>query len=180
MSEDATTRTIIGADCTMRGELSLEGDATIMGRFEGDIRVAGTLEVGKSAEVSGTIVAGALRIAGKANADVIAEHCVELLKGARLSGRLFSMHISVCDGGEYEGEINVGPQAMKAAMEWANQLEEEQPQAPEETGEVRTVDPAVEVDNGVIGGILSQRRAKASADSSTRTQATDDAERAAG
>ena len=164
----------------MRGELSLEGDAAIMGRFDGDVRVAGTLEIGESAETSGTIVAGVLRVAGKANADVIAEHGIELLAGSRLSGRLFSTRISVCDGGEYEGEINVGPQALKAAMEWARQVEAEQPQAAQETQEAQTLDPAVEVDNGVIGGILSQRRAKASTVGSTLAQAADDAERAAG
>ena len=180
MSDDTTTRTVIGPDCTMRGELSLEGDATIMGRFEGDVRVAGTLEVGGSAEASGTIVAGILRVAGKANADVIAEHGIELLEGSRLSGRLFSTRISVCDGGEYEGEINVGPQALKAAMEWARQREEEQPRGREDTEAAQTPDPAVQVDSGVIGGILDRRRAKASADSSVRMQAADDAERAAG
>jgi len=163
----------------MRGELSLEGDATIMGRFDGDVRVAGTLEVGQSAEASGTIVAGTLRVAGKANANVIAEHGIELLAGSRLSGRLFSTRISVSDGGEYEGEINVGPQALTAAMEWARQLEDE-PQAPQEVQETQTGDSAVEVDSGVIGGILSQRRAKASPAGSTPAQATDDTERAAG
>ena len=180
MSNDTPAKTVIGPDCTMRGELSLEGDAAIMGRFDGDIRVAGTLEVGESAEASGTIVAGVLRVAGKANADVIAEHGIELLAGSRLSGRLFSTRISVRDGGEYEGEINVGPQALKAAMEWARQREEEQPQAREEMKETQTVDSAVEVDSGVIGGILSQRRAKASPVGGTRTQVADDTERAAG
>ena len=195
MSEAKTTKTILGPDCKMEGDLSMDGDGQILGRFKGDIRAKGALEVAESATVSGTIVANTVRVAGVVKADVIAEGGVDMLAGGRLSGRLFSTRISICEGGEYEGQINVGPQAMQAAMQWVKRLEQERAsrQDAEQTGvDLAAADEAtpqpeaparsadVQVDTSVIGSILSQRRGKAPAVAAALADAADDSDRAAG
>lgn len=189
MSNTTATQTVLGPNSVLRGELAMQGNVTIMGRVDGDIRVAGTLELTETAEVTGTIIVGALRLAGRADADVIAEQSIELLPGSKLSGRLFSTRITVSEGGEYEGEINVGPQALKAAVEWIEQIKREQDgQHQPRPASVDTAAPAdsapepeqdqaddaadsterdqepvalqPQIDPSVIGSILSQRRAK--------------------
>lgn len=123
MSENDPHRCVLGPDCEASGQLSIEGDGTIMGRFEGTIRVGGTLELTDSSNVTGTIVAGAVRLGGRAKADIIAEHGVELLCGSVLSGRLFTKRLSVADGASFDGPVVAGAAAMDAASDLLGELE---------------------------------------------------------
>lgn len=124
MSEQRTSKTVLGADCRITGEISLDSDALILGQFKGTLRVSGVLEIADSAHVVGTIVAGALRVAGRIEANVVAEHGVELLAGAQLSGQLFATTLSVVEGAVLESEVCVGPKAVQAAGAILRQVEE--------------------------------------------------------
>lgn len=115
MSDKSEKQTVLGPECRISGEMSLDGDAVVMGQFHGTLRVGGMLEVAESAFVSGTIITGALRLGGRAEADVVAEHGAELLAGCELTGRLYTNRLSVVDGAAFEGEVVVGPKAMAAA-----------------------------------------------------------------
>ncbi|MCX5658109.1 MAG: polymer-forming cytoskeletal protein [Planctomycetota bacterium] len=125
MSEQQrSSKTVLGADCRITGELALESDALILGEFKGTLRVSGVLEIADSAHVVGTIVAGALRVAGRIEADVVAEHGVELLAGAQLSGHLYATTLSVVEGAVLQSEVCVGPKAIQAAGAILRQVEE--------------------------------------------------------
>ena len=117
MSEAPRSKTVLGPDCRISGELTLDNDAVIMGQFKGTLRVTGMLELTDSAEVSGTIIVGTLRLAGKAEADVVAEEAVELLPGAHLAGQLFTSRLNVVEGAVFQGDVCVGPRAIQAANE---------------------------------------------------------------
>lgn len=117
MSETHKSKTILGPDCRISGELTLDNDAVIMGSFSGTLRVTGMLELTDSSQVSGTIIVGTLRLAGRAEADVVAEDGVELLPGATLTGQLFTSRLNVVDGAMFQGDVCVGPKAMQAASE---------------------------------------------------------------
>jgi cytoskeletal protein CcmA (bactofilin family) len=116
----STNKTVLGPDCRISGELSLDNDAVIMGQFQGTLRVSGVLELADSAEVSGTVIAGTLRLAGKAKADVIAEDGVELLPGAQLTGQLYTTHLNVVEGATFQGDVCVGPKAIEVAIDALN------------------------------------------------------------
>lgn len=117
MSDTHTSKTILGPDCNISGDLNLDNDAVIMGTFSGTLRVTGMLELTDSSRVSGTIIVGTLRLAGQAEADVVAEDGVELLPGATLTGQLFTSRLNVVDGATFQGDVCVGPKAMQAASE---------------------------------------------------------------
>lgn len=117
MSDARTSKTVLGPDCRISGELALDNDALIMGQFTGTLRVSGTLELSESSQVSGMIIAGALRLAGHAEADVVAEDAVELLPGAQLVGQLYTSRLNVVEGATFQGDVCVGPKAIQAAKE---------------------------------------------------------------
>lgn len=121
MSDARTSKTVLGPDCRISGELALDNDALIMGHFTGTLRVSGTLELSESSQVSGMIIAGALRLAGHAEADVVAEDAVELLPGAQLVGQLYTSRLNVVEGATFQGDVCVGPKAIQAAKEALNQ-----------------------------------------------------------
>lgn len=126
MSENKRNKTVLGPDCKISGELTLDNDALIMGQFTGTLRVTGTLELSETAVIKGTIIAGMLRLAGKAEADVVAEHGCELLPGAQLMGQLYTSHLNVIEGAVFQGDVCVGPKAIQAATEALGQVEEEE------------------------------------------------------
>jgi cytoskeletal protein CcmA (bactofilin family) len=117
MSDKTQHKTVLGADCRITGELALDNDAVIMGQFKGTLRVRGMLELTDSAHVSGTVIAGAVRVAGNVEADVVAEQGIELLAGASLTGQLFTTHLNIVDGAVFQGNVCVGSHAIAAAEE---------------------------------------------------------------
>ncbi len=115
MSDKDQTKTVLGPDCKITGQMQLSGDATVMGQFQGELRIGGMLELTDSSQVKGLVIAGALRLGGKAQADIVAEHGMELLGSAELTGQLYTTRLSVVDGATFEGSVVVGPKALQAA-----------------------------------------------------------------
>ncbi len=153
MSGKDSQQTVLGSDCRIKGEMTLEGDGTIHGQFEGTLRAGGVLELGESSQVSGTVIAGAARLGGHADADIIAEHGVELLAGTELSGRLFTNRLSIVDGASFAGEVVVGPKAMEAAQQVLRDVETHQGNGRRAPGRVETV-------SNSLDNILQQHRSR--------------------
>jgi len=168
MSEARTNKTVLGPDCRISGELALDNDAIIMGHFTGTLRVSGTLELSESSQVSGMIIAGALRLAGHAEADVVAEDAVELLPGAQLVGQLYTSRLNVVEGATFQGDVCVGPKAIQAAKEALKQSDVEQDDQPSITQspsighdqQDQDEQSAVKTMPGSVNQILQRRRPK--------------------
>ena len=167
MGEGTRNKTVLGPDCKISGELTLDNDAVIMGQFTGTLRVTGMLELTESSQINGTIIAGTLRMAGKAEADVVAEQGCELMPGAQLLGQLYTSHLNVIEGAVFQGDVCVGPKAIAAAAEALGQEEEveeeqqyssmmmsQQEEPAEEEEQEITTNP------GSVNAVLQRRRAK--------------------
>lgn len=168
MGEGTRNKTVLGPDCKISGELTLDNDAVIMGQFTGTLRVTGMLELTESSQINGTIIAGTLRMAGKAEADVVAEQGCELMPGAQLMGQLYTSHLNVIEGAVFQGDVCVGPKAIAAAAEALGQEQEEieeqeqytssmlmsQHEEPVEEEQEVTTNP------GSVNAVLQRRRAK--------------------
>lgn len=174
MSDARTSKTVLGPDCRISGELALDNDALIMGQFTGTLRVSGTLELSESSQVSGMIIAGALRLAGQAEADVIVEDAVELLPGAQLSGQLYTSRLNIVEGATFQGDVCVGPKAIQAAKEALKQSDDPQAQSYSQSISKPAPSPSISHDQdddhdehssvttmpGSVNQILQRRRPK--------------------
>lgn len=170
MGEATRNKTVLGPDCKISGELTLDNDAVIMGQFTGTLRVTGMLELTESSQINGTIIAGTLRMAGKAEADVVAEHGCELLPGAQLLGQLYTSHLNVIEGAVFQGDVCVGPKAIQAASEALGQQDEyieEEPQSftssmmsPAEEEPIEEEQQNVTTNPSSVNAVLQRRRAK--------------------
>jgi len=160
MSSKESQQTVLGPDCKIKGEMQLDGDGVIMGQFHGTLRVNGMLELTDSSQVNGTIIAGALRLGGHAEGNVIAEHGVELLAGTELSGRLFTNRLSIVDGASFAGEVVVGPRAMEAANEVIREVDGTQADRPRTAAPRSFSEPSVETVSTSLDKILKQHRAR--------------------
>jgi len=97
--------TTIGTGITIKGELRGEGTLTMLGQFEGDIVLEGTLHVGPEARVDANISARAIVVAGVVRGNLSADTRVEILPTGALTGTVKSGSFTAADGATVKGEI---------------------------------------------------------------------------
>jgi cytoskeletal protein CcmA (bactofilin family) len=95
----------IGNGITIKGELRGEGPLTVLGQFEGDIVLDGTLHVGPEARVDANITARVIVIAGVVHGNLSADTRVEVLSTGALTGTVKSGSFTAADGARVKSEI---------------------------------------------------------------------------
>ncbi|MCE9590491.1 MAG: polymer-forming cytoskeletal protein [Planctomycetes bacterium] len=117
MSNASSNKTVLGTDCRLTGELSLDSDAVIMGHFKGVLRVSGMLEITESAHVSGTIIAGGARLAGAIDAQVIRiAGALEITNTAKVSGTILTGTLRLAGAAEADVIAEHGTELLPGAQ----------------------------------------------------------------
>lgn len=113
----------LGSDTVYEGKLSFKGTVRIEGKFTGDIVSDGTLNVGKDAQVRGTLAVGELLLSGHFNGDVLVKRRTVIYSSGVFEGNLQTPSLLTEEGAIIEGQINMKnpgkmpPQKATAALE---------------------------------------------------------------
>jgi cytoskeletal protein CcmA (bactofilin family) len=108
----------IGAGLKVKGEVRGEGSLTVLGQFEGDIELDGTLHVGPAGRVDANITARAIVVGGIVRGNLSADTRVEILETGALTGSVKSSSFSAADGASVKSEIWLErPEAQPGAPE---------------------------------------------------------------
>jgi len=113
MAESHNGETIIGPDAMIKGEMSIENRARILGRFEGTIRSKGQVEVADKATCKAVVEAGTVQVDGTVEGNITATDRVQLNATARVTGDLVAAKLIVTEGASFSGHVSVGPNALK-------------------------------------------------------------------
>lgn len=105
--------TVIGSDCSFKGELSFENSMRIEGRFEGKISSKGRLGLGKGAQITADVTVGQAHVEGSFKGNVIATERVELTSSAQVLGDLRAPKLVISEGATFVGNCHVAPDALK-------------------------------------------------------------------
>ena len=81
---------MIGVGMKVKGEIRGEGSLTVLGQFEGDIVLDGTLHVGPEGRVDANITARAIVVGGIVRGNLSADTRVEILPTGALTGSVKS------------------------------------------------------------------------------------------
>jgi cytoskeletal protein CcmA (bactofilin family) len=95
----------IGKGLRVRGKLTGAGDLIIDGRFEGEIKVDGTIEVGADGAAGAPVEAGSVVVQGVLEGAVRADDAVAIQPGGRLLGDVRASRVSLSDGAYLEGSV---------------------------------------------------------------------------
>ena len=99
----------LDVDASMTGTLAFKDPVNlrINGRFEGTLDTKGTLAIGEKAQVKATIRGETISIKGTIHGTVVATGRVELLPGARVTGKLASPRVVIQDGALFHGTLEM-------------------------------------------------------------------------
>jgi len=122
-----TQPTVFSQNCHIKGNISIDGDAVVLGTIEGNLESSGRVEVGPDGAVEGDVIAGSMHLDGRVTGDVQCDDELELsghvdgnvaggkvMMGstATLVGSLRAKIVSVAEGAVYRGEVIIGPDAL--------------------------------------------------------------------
>jgi cytoskeletal protein CcmA (bactofilin family) len=113
MPETGNQTTIIGADTHIKGDMTFDGAAKLLGTFEGKITAKGDLHIADGATCRAVVEAGKVTVDGTVDGNVTARERVELTGKAKMKGDLVAARLLVAEGASFTGHCTVGPDAAK-------------------------------------------------------------------
>tara|TARA_Y100000739_G_C20217577_1_gene288477 strand:+ start:55 stop:399 length:345 start_codon:yes stop_codon:yes gene_type:complete len=99
--------TMIGADATINGPITLDEGIIIYGNLTGDIETKGPVRVAQSAKVEGNIVGSDIRIGGSVTGNIRSSGQVILGKACELKGDIIYRKLLIEDGAKFEGKCDL-------------------------------------------------------------------------
>ncbi len=107
--------TIVGSDSHFEGKLSFERTAKINGKFDGEIRGKGELQVSQNALCKADVQAGAVAVDGRIEGNVKAGDTVRLNGSGVVKGDIVAAKMVMQEGASFYGMCAVGPDAGQGA-----------------------------------------------------------------
>ncbi|MCL2609136.1 MAG: polymer-forming cytoskeletal protein [Treponema sp.] len=99
---------VLGRRTVFKGHLNFDRTLRVQGRFEGTIRVAGTLIVDKDAVVDADrIEVGSLTVYGTVIGNVFAVDKVDMMGGAKVEGDVAAAKLRIADGVLFKGRCRM-------------------------------------------------------------------------
>ena len=112
--DKARSESLIAPDITIEGKIEGTGHVRIAGRFKGDVNVQGDLSIEAGAQVTGSVRADKVLIAGELIGNIDAASHVELMQSGSLTGDLKAASLTVAAGSRMRGQAEFGWDDAKA------------------------------------------------------------------
>jgi len=102
-SHETTVTSVLGADCTVHGDVRCAGTIRIDGVVEGTVEAEDTIIIGHDAKVTASLHANQIIIGGEVHGDVTADERLEIQATGSLHGDLHAPKLSISEGVIFEG-----------------------------------------------------------------------------
>ncbi len=124
--------TVLGANCTLEGDLRSRANVRLDGTFTGTLEIEGNVLVGETAKINADINAKNISIAGAVRGNVSGKK-VQLLRTGRIWGDIRAAALTTEEGAFIDGKITmVGHEASPSGGRSAPHLLIEAVQAPDQ------------------------------------------------
>jgi cytoskeletal protein CcmA (bactofilin family) len=115
MSTNANSKNVLSGDVEIKGDLRFGGELLFEGKIEGEIHSEGTLNLGDSAVINGSINAGTVVVRGKVNGNITAKDKIEIKTKAEIFGDIKAAKLSIEEGVTFVGRTEVNPNKVAPA-----------------------------------------------------------------
>jgi cytoskeletal protein CcmA (bactofilin family) len=100
--------TVIGHGTRIKGEMSFEGTARILGDFEGKITSPGEVQIGETATCKAAIEGSVVVVDGVIEGNITARQRLQLNPSARVAGDIVATSMNVVEGASLVGHCRIG------------------------------------------------------------------------
>ena len=97
----------LGKNLNIKGNISGDDDIQIDGKFEGDLKLKGRLDIQQTARIKGSAVAKTIYVKGAVEGKLAAGSKMFIDHTARIKGKIFTPVISVVEGAQFNGEVKM-------------------------------------------------------------------------
>lgn len=112
MANGNSTFSVIGADVSIKGDVSASVDLHVDGKIEGDIKCASLVQ-GEGSTINGGVMAESARMSGKVVGSITAKELV-ILKSAQIEGDVHYDALTIEQGAQVDGRF--APNARRKAV----------------------------------------------------------------
>ncbi len=106
--QETTVTSVIGTDCTIRGEVRCSGTIRVDGAVEGTVEAEDTIMIGQNAKVNASLHAKQIIIGGEVRGNVTAEDTLEIQSTGSLYGDIQASKLSMALGVMFQGSCVTG------------------------------------------------------------------------
>lgn len=104
VASNKSTFSVIGADVTIRGDVTASTELHVDGSIEGDIQCASLVQ-GETSTVTGAVTAESARLAGRVVGSITAKDLV-VLRSARIEGDVSYDALTIEQGAQVDGRLS--------------------------------------------------------------------------
>lgn len=122
---------IIGPGMTIVGDCQTDGTVRIEGSVEGSVKAGKAIVIGKQGRVAGDVVTQDAVISGAVEGTVTAASRLELQATCRIDGEVHTRRMQLEEGAVLNGNVVMGPDAVKEPKADAARPEEQSRRKPE-------------------------------------------------
>ena len=123
--------TILGPDAKFKGDLSFDGTAKLLGKFEGQIKAKGKIFIADGSSCKATVSAKEVTIEGHVEGDVHASERVEIKPSGRITGDVVAARMTMADGASIDGHVRIGPNNLGTGTKSSSATEMKPTNAPQ-------------------------------------------------
>jgi cytoskeletal protein CcmA (bactofilin family) len=105
---DGANKFTLGPADSLEGKLTYSGSINVQGRAEGELHIAGNVEVASGATVKASIEGANVTVRGEVEGSLTARDKLTLGKNARLSGDVTVKRLQIEDGASLNGHVRMG------------------------------------------------------------------------
>ncbi len=108
----AKLESLIGTRTDFQGEFTVKGTLRVDGRVDGRVN-ADCVVLSETGFIKGEVIAQKIIVGGKIEGNLRAQEIVEIKATGKILGEIFTNKISVTEGGEFNGKIEMKTEGNK-------------------------------------------------------------------
>jgi cytoskeletal protein CcmA (bactofilin family) len=121
---NGTGETIVGTSVKLKGNLKSDGDITIDGSINGEIKTKGTITVGPNANIIGNIKAKEVNISGTVQGNIHTTERLNINETGRVFGDVCTNILTILAGAVFTGKSTMVENIKQAEIEPVFEAEE--------------------------------------------------------
>jgi cytoskeletal protein CcmA (bactofilin family) len=119
------SNTVIGANLTIRGDITADESITIEGTVEGTIETSNDVIVAPEGKVRADIRANIITISGRVKGNMFATNKVDLTSTGQLEGNIQAPKLAIAESAMFKGSIDMSPPGPSQSMKAERRIQQE-------------------------------------------------------